>query len=83
MSMRKPKANSGSPHTLRDVRSTPEPDVTEDEEGPLLCVSPMSSCVERTLSTHTCARGCGLGTLVRYTAHVYLYGMCAWAPGRT
>lgn len=31
--------------------------------------------------THTCARGCGLGTLVRYMAHVYLYGMCAWALG--
>lgn len=27
MNMRKPKANSGSPHTLRDVRSTPKPDV--------------------------------------------------------
>lgn len=25
MNMRKPRANSGSPHTLRDVRSTPKP----------------------------------------------------------
>lgn len=28
MNMRKPKANSGSPHTLRDVRSTPQPEVS-------------------------------------------------------
>lgn len=27
MNMRKPRANSGSPHTLRDVRSTPKPGV--------------------------------------------------------
>ena len=27
MNMRKPQANSGSPHILRDVRSTPKPEV--------------------------------------------------------
>lgn len=40
MSMRKPKANSGSPHTLRDVRFTPKLavaslDLTKEEEGSL------------------------------------------------
>ena len=77
MNMRKPQANSGSPHTLRDVRSTPKPEVAflrwhlhtwqRWRESNLLCAVCERMCGENSAHTHThththtCTCGCCCG----------------------
>ena len=82
MNMRKPQANSGSPHILRDVRSTPKPEVvflrwrlhTATEVKRVHAVRELTGGENSARAqTHACTLGCvvvGLDTRCTRTPHV-------------
>lgn len=85
MNMRKPRANSGSPHTLRDVRSTPKPagaflhwHLWTSQKRKEDCMWLMDFCTVRTLGILACVHV----VLTHTDAYILCMHVCTWQMPR-